>query len=124
MIKIILSVKKDVFRKGMVAKNIPDRKIDIYYILESDSLQFMLGTYEKVEESGDRILEINGEYYKPNTYETTRYFSSIPNAISAYLNMRQKQPDKDITSLKEMYEYLDELKKEAEKLYGMYKNSK
>lgn len=124
MIKIILGVKKNVFRKGMAAKNIPDRNIDIYYILESDALNFILSTYEKVEENGDRVLEIDGEYYKPNSYGTTRYYSTIPSAINGYLNERQKQPDKTITSLLDLYKYINDLKVEAEKLYGLYKNTK
>lgn len=124
MVKIILGVKKNVFRKGMKAKDIPERNIDIYYIITTDSLNFILSTYEKVEEDGDRILEINGEYYKPNTYENPKYYSDIPNAIKGYLTLRQKQPDRDITNVLDLYKYLEELKKESERLYGLHKNVK
>lgn len=119
MVKIILGEKKNVDRKGMAHKGIEARNITVYYVLESLDIQWQLSTYELVDESTDRTLEIDGKHYKPISYETTKYYSTPFNAINGYLKLRMLKPNKDITSLKELYNEMLELKKEAEKLYGL-----
>lgn len=119
MIKIVLGAKHGVNRKAMIAKGIEARDVTVYYILQNEDLAFSITTYEKIEEETDKTLEINGEYYKPIAYESPKYFTTVFNAIEGYVKMRQLKPDKDITSLKELYTELLELKKEAERLYGL-----
>ena len=119
MVKIILGSKNNVERKGMAHRGVEARKVTVYYILESLDIQWSLATYELVEEETDRAIEIDGKYYKPIAYETTKYYSDPIDVINRYLKIRLLKPDKEITSLKELYNEMLELKKEAKRLYGL-----
>jgi hypothetical protein len=118
MVKIVLGKKLNIERRGMVAKGIEARKVDVYYILESLPDQFQIATYEMVDEN-DKALEIDGKYYKPISYENNKYFGSVFEAMKGYLKMRQLKPNRDITSLQELHKEMELLKKEAEQLYGL-----
>lgn len=121
MVKIILGEKKNVERKGMAHRGVEARKITVYYILESLDNQWGINTYELVDEKKDKTLEIDGKYYKPVAYEDSKYYTNIFNAMDGYMKMRMLKPDKDITSIKELYVEMLSLKKEAERLYGLIK---
>jgi hypothetical protein len=119
MVKIVLGCKKGIERKGMVSKGIEARKVNVYYVLESLPDQFQIATYEMVNEETDKTLEIDGKYYKPISYENSKYYGTVFEAIKGYHKMRLLKPDRDITSLQELYKEMEMLKVEAEQMYGL-----
>lgn len=121
MHKIVIGTGRDYEVKGMPAMSGREatqaRKIKPYYIITSDSYQYILRAYEICEEESD--LEIEGKHYKQIKGLEEKYHPTMGGIIRAFYKIKGLKPDSDLTSLVNSVEHFDNLCMEMENIFEM-----
>lgn len=118
--KVILQTKKKSITNA-ITKN--TRAVTVATILTSDKYQFIVNDYEvldtKKDDDKSGMLEIDGLWYTP--LNNHKYCGvSLAYAIKIYLaEWHILTPNKDITSIKQAVEYIDEINNMAKELYNL-----